>query len=183
MTEYPYTYDDLLYRLHKIKLSESQNQSQSQNQRQSQNQNQNQNQNQIKLPNLPCLHSDKSGENIVYDNVFSLPSLKIYRKNKLSIFSNIVSFSEILNRNKEHIADYFKSETKLLNSINGQNQLVIQGMLNENKCEAILRSYIKSYVLCKQCNCLDTKLVKEHGLTYNKCNKCLASTSLGKINI
>lgn len=140
MSEYPYTYDDLLFRLHNAKSSDE-----------------------------------------VYKKV-NLPPLKVTKKNKLSIFSNLIVYTEKLNRPKEHIAEYYKNETNLHNSINGQNQLIIQGILSEIKCEAVMRNYIREFVMCRQCKGLCTDIVKENGLTFLKCQQCFSVSSLGKIS-
>lgn len=139
MSTYPYSYDELLYRLHTAKSADE-----------------------------------------VYKKI-NLPPLKIYRKNKTTIFANFGIYSEKLKRSEEHISNYFRAETNAGNSINGQNQLIIQAMLNETKCESIMRNYIKQFVMCRQCKGIDSILVKENGFTYLQCNQCLAKTSLGKI--
>ena len=139
MTSYPYSYDDLLYRLHNAKSVDD-----------------------------------------IYTKI-NLPQPKISRKNRLSIFANFGAFVEKLNRCPEHISSYFKAETGACNSINKQNQLLIQGILNDTKCETIVRNYIKEFVMCPQCKCLNTLLTKEKGLTYLVCNQCSAKTSMGKI--
>ena len=139
MSVYPYTYDDLLYRLHISKFADDN-----------------------------------------YKKI-NLPPIKVIKKNRISIFSNFGMFVEKLNRSAEHISEYYKSETGIGTSINGAGQLILQGILNETKTESIMRNYIKEFVICKQCKCLDTLLLKENGLTFLKCNQCFAKTSLGKI--
>lgn len=139
MSVYPYTYDDLLYRL----------------------------------------HLEKSGEENYKKT--NLPPIKVAKKNKTTIFINFGIFVEKLNRSADHIATYYKSETGIASSINAQGQLILQGILNETKTESILRNYIREYVICKQCKCFDTSLLKENGITYIICNQCQAKSSLGKI--
>ncbi|AYV85019.1 MAG: hypothetical protein Satyrvirus2_30 [Satyrvirus sp.] len=139
MSQYPYSYDDMLYKLHVTKSAED---------------------NYTKI---------------------NLPAINVSRKNKLSIISNFFAYSEKLNRKKEDIADFFKRETGVANSINNQDQLIIQGNFNETKCETIMKNYIKQFVMCKQCKGLNSVLVKEDGLTYMECKQCLAKTSMGKI--
>lgn len=140
---YPYTYDDLLDRLHMAKISEDDN-----------------------------YHSGKKN---------SLPPMVVKPVNRTSVIVNFNDYSLKLNRTKDHIARYFFEETTAKNSINEQNQLIIQGKLNGAKCESIMKNYIRQYVLCKQCKCIDTVLVKENGITIIHCNHCQAQTSLGKI--
>ena len=139
MSGFPYSYDELLFRLHTAKMAEE-----------------------------------------AYAKI-NLPPLKVTRKNRLSVIVNFGIYSEKLDRAKEHISDYYKEETGSSNSINSQNQLLIQGILNETKCEAIMRNYIKQYVMCKQCKGLKTSLNKENGLTFLECQQCFAKTSLGKL--
>lgn len=139
MSEYPYSYDELLYRIHTLKSVED-----------------------------------------TYKKI-NLPPLKITKKNRLSIFVNFGIFSEKLNRTKEHISEYFKTETGASNSINNQNQLLIHGILNETKCESIMRNYIKEFVMCRQCKGMDSSLEKENGLTFLNCKQCHAKTSMGKL--
>lgn len=128
---------------------------------------------------LHRFHTMKS-EDDKYTKI-NLPVLKISRKNKLTIVSNLTAYSEKLQRPKEQIADFYRNETKLQNSINGQNQLLIQGSLTEAKCETIMRIYTRLFVMCKQCKGLNTDIIKEHGLSFLKCNQCFAMTSLGKL--
>lgn len=135
---YPYTYDDLLFRLHNAKSADD-----------------------------------------LYKKI-NLPPLKVSRKNKLSIFVNLSDFSDKLNRTKEQIGDFFKIESGTSVSINNQNQLLIQGILSEAKCESIMRNYIKEFVMCRQCKGLNSSLVKENGLNFLVCHQCNAKTSLGK---
>ena len=139
MSQYPYSYDELLFRLHNAKSSDE-----------------------------------------IYSKV-NLPPIKISRKNRMSIFSNFGMLVEELNRNKDHISNYFKEETGLINTINQHNQLIIHGNLNELKCESIMKKYTNEFVCCRQCKGLNTSLLKEHGLTFLQCNQCLAKTSLGKL--
>ena len=139
ISNYIYSYDELLYRLHNKKTS------------------------------------DDSNKKI------SLPSLKVIKKNRLSVISNFKSIAEKLNRPIEHIKDYINTETGANSSINNQGQLLIQGIYNEAKCESLMRNYIREFVMCKQCKGIDSNLIKEDGLTFLECNKCFAKTSKGKI--
>lgn len=111
----------------------------------------------------------------------NLPPIKVTRKNRVSIIGNFSTFSERLNRPIEQISEFFKQETMCPNSINGQGQLIIQGALNEIKCESIMRNFIREFVMCKQCKGLDTHMLKENSLTFLECHQCLAKTSMGKI--
>lgn len=139
MSNYPYTYDDLLYRLHISK-------------------------------NTDDLHKKTN-----------LPPIKVTKKNRLSIISNYGIYCEKICRSEEHVANYFKTETGLNVSINSQNQLVIQGILSETKCNTIMKNYIKQYVMCKQCKGIESVIIKQNGLIFLQCNNCNAKTSLGKV--
>lgn len=137
--KYPYTYDDMLYRLHLAKLKEG--------------------------------SSDK----------ISFPPLKVVYQNRVSVIANFGEFPKILNRTKDEISHFFQEETATRISINAQQQLIIHGKFNESRCEYILKNYIRQFVMCRQCNGLNTKLQKENGLSFLDCNQCGARSSLGKI--
>ncbi len=139
MSNYPYSYDDLLYRLHVLKTADD-----------------------------------------TYKKA-NLPALKVIRKNRLSIFSNFGAYCDRLCRSKEHVSNYFKTETGSNISINSQDQLLIQGVLTESKCESIMKNYIRQFVMCKQCKGIASSIIKGNGLTYIQCHQCSAKTSLGKI--
>ena len=111
----------------------------------------------------------------------SIPPLQVTKQNRMTIISNFLVYSDKLNRQIDHIASYFKTETGLNNSINSQNQLIIQGIFNESKCESIMKNYIKDFVMCKQCRTIESKLIKENGVTFLECHRCASKTSLGKI--
>ena len=125
------------------------------------------------------LHTAKCAEEAIQK--INLPSLKVTNKNRLSIISNFGEYPKILKRTKEEIGDYFKTETAAINSINAMEQLLIHGKFNETKCEYIMKNYIKQFVMCRQCKGLDTKLIKESGLTFLECGHCGAKTSMGKL--
>jgi translation initiation factor 2 subunit 2 len=139
MSNYPYSYDELLYRLHNYKINEN------------------------------------------LQKKINLPQMEIKRVNKLSIFFNFDVYCEKLNRPLEHVANFFKTETGANISINGQNQLIIQNIINQTKCESIMKNYIKNFVMCKQCKGIVSSMIKKNGLTFLECNQCNAKTSMGKI--
>jgi len=109
-----------------------------------------------------------------------LPAIKVTIKNRRSIISNFADYSKILNRPADHIRTFYRIESGMENSINDSGQLIIQGYYQESKCETVMRKYVEEYVLCKQCKCIDTELVKSDGLTFLECHQCLARTSMGK---
>lgn len=124
------------------------------------------------------LHTTKLCEDSIKNT--NLPRINVKRKNKLTIIVNFGAYSTIINRTKESISKYFYIESKLAYSINSTDQLILQGVLDEKKCENIMRNFIKQHVLCKQCRCIDTQIVKDSNLYYMICNGCGAKTSLGK---
>ncbi|MHA1988975.1 MAG: translation initiation factor IF-2 subunit beta, partial [Promethearchaeota archaeon] len=44
-----------------------------------------------------------------------------------------------------------------------------------------IESYVKEYVLCKECGKPDTKLIKEGRITFLKCEACGAKSSVKSI--
>lgn len=125
------------------------------------------------------LHTAKMTEESIAR--INFPALKVTNKNRLSIISNFGEYPKILNRTKEEISNYFRTEMATSISINAMDQLLIHGKFNESKCQFIMEKYIKQFVMCRQCRGLNTVLEKENGLTFLDCKQCRARSSMGKI--
>ena len=96
-------------------------------------------------------------------------------------FVNFVEICTIIHRQAQHVMAYILTELGTTGSIDGQNQLIIKGILTVKQVEAILRHYIKEYVVCKTCHSPKTLLVKENRIFYIDCEICNARCSVATI--
>jgi len=111
-----------------------------------------------------------------------LEPIKLSKKGKTIMITNFSYYPQFLNRPAEHISKFFKDEVGSSTSINGDGQLLILGRLREVQIENLMRNYIKQYVKCSQCKCIQTDIVKEDRISYIVCHRCNAKTSLAKNN-
>lgn len=122
-----------------------------------------------------CL-SDSKVFKIVPPNVMKVGSKK-------TAISNISEISIKLNRNIDHLSNFFFSELTTTGSIDGNNQLIIKGRYNQIQMESILRKYILEFVTCGNCKSPNTELSKELRLTFINCKNCGSKRTVNNVKI
>lgn len=108
----------------------------------------------------------------------NLPKLQIHCENRKTFFSNYYKICQELNRNENDFIKFVQKELSTGTSINGNNELVIDGTYREKNMEKIIMNYIENYVKCRMCKSLQTQINKEQRNTVLFCNKCKASTTI-----
>lgn len=124
--------------------------------------------------------------NRIYSNLNSinnktkinLPKLQVTIENKKTFFSNYKKICEELNRNDNDLIKFIQKELVVNTSINGNEELVIDGVYREKQIEKILLNYIENFVKCKMCKCLQTTIMRENRNQILVCSKCKASCTL-----
>jgi len=96
------------------------------------------------------------------------------------IFKNFNEICKSLKRDLDHVFQYFLVELDATGSLDSTNRFIIKGKFGPKQVEAILVNYIKDYVTCKMCLCLDTQLVRSPitRITFIVCNLCHADSSI-----
>jgi len=90
-------------------------------------------------------------------------------------FRNICYF---LKRSELNIQAFFDAELSVKSSIDSNGCFITKGKFKENGIQNVLASYIKEYVICKECKNGYTEIYKENRMTYIKCSKCKSKRSL-----
>lgn len=108
----------------------------------------------------------------------NLPKLQIGIENKKTYFSNYNVVCDELNRNPNDFIKFIQRELSTGTSINGNGDLVIDGVFREKQIEKIILNYIENFVKCKMCKSLLTQIIKEHRNFILSCNKCNATSTL-----
>ncbi len=103
----------------------------------------------------------------------------IYSGNK-TIIVNFGKIASVVRREKKHIAKYLFKELAAPGDISG-NELIILSKLPRSMIRKKLESYMKEYVICPQCGKPDTKIIKEGGMVYLKCEACGAKKFIKKL--
>ena len=114
------------------------------------------------------------------DEKFIVTPPEVSRKDKKTYVHNIIKIMKQLH-GENPVFDYnslmikfFSEELIKLCRLDGDNNLVIDGIFRPPQIFSILRQYIERFVLCKTCKSNDTQIIKIHSLTKLKCNDCSA---------
>ena len=110
-------------------------------------------------------------------HVMNPPKLMLQGKKK-TLWINFQETCGKLERSYYHVKQYFIEELRTECSIDGRNRLLIQGKFLPKHIESILRKYIVEYVMCKDCRCPQTTLIREKKLDFVKCQNCTSIRSV-----
>lgn len=110
--------------------------------------------------------------------------------NKVSIFHNFsdcvrsMAFSpeeEIISMidRFNHIYEFIKNELCTEINVNADKHLIIKNRYNSKNLQKVLQRYVKSYIVCPNCNKVNSYLFKKERLIFRHCNNCLSETCVG----
>jgi translation initiation factor 2 subunit 2 len=102
---------------------------------------------------------------------------------KKTLWVNFQEICTMMQRNPEHVFQFFMAELGTEGSIDGNQRLVIKGKYLPKYIESLLRKYIVEYVTCRMCRSPNTDLVKDSStrLYFLKCRDCGSSRSVAAI--
>mmetsp|Transcript_20295 Transcript_20295/g.28934 ORF Transcript_20295/g.28934 Transcript_20295/m.28934 type:complete len:239 (-) Transcript_20295:1464-2180(-) len=102
---------------------------------------------------------------------------------KKTLWVNFQEICTMMQRNPEHVFQFFMAELGTEGSIDGNQRLVIKGKYLPKYIESLLRKYIVEYVTCRMCRSPNTDLVKDSStrLYFCKCKDCGSSRSVAAI--
>lgn len=114
--------------------------------------------------------------------IFNCNPPKTVYKNKLTYFLNFIKMVEKFQKDKvlnnvcykDLFIKYISYELHVECNLNADNQLLIKGRFGEKHLEQILRSFIKKYIICYQCNNNCTEIIKINRLYFVECKKCFS---------
>jgi len=94
---------------------------------------------------------------------------------------NFESVCYEVNRNIQHVKNYFKKELSIHLTFVKSRGLVFKGKYALNYLKKILNNYLDQYVFCKKCKKHDTILSINGSLERISCNACNFITNYEKI--
>ena len=106
-----------------------------------------------------------------------IPSPIISNRSRSTIFTNFSKICYSIKRDPKHVMQFIMSELQTTASQKDDGQLLCKGRFTSPQIQTILRKYVRTYVECKTCHCIDTKLSKVGNIYYINCNKCEAASS------
>ena len=112
---------------------------------------------------------------------FEIPKIEGHFEGKKTILTNFFQIASHLRRKPEHFQKYLLKELAAAGQKEG-DRLVLNNKVPSAKINQKIESYVKEFVLCKECKKPDTELTKEDRLTFIHCLACRAKHSVrGKI--
>lgn len=107
---------------------------------------------------------------------FNIPKVRGHIEGNKTIVSNFREIANTLQRKSEHLLKYVLKELATPGEIR-KNALIFGTKLSASKINEKIAQYVETFVLCKECGKPDTKLSKESGIYYLKCQACGAKHS------
>lgn len=115
------------------------------------------------------------------DTKTKIPHPKSYKKNKKTIWENFEKNCQSINRSMDHVMAFILAEYGCTGSIDGKNQLNINGKYLDKHFENTFKKYISEYVVCKTCKSLNTEFIKDNRLQFMKCHDCKSEKQIQNI--
>lgn len=116
-------------------------------------------------------------EEIFEGKRFETPEAETKKRGNRTVITNFSYIADTLNREDKHLSKYLLKELGTAGHVDGK-ELVLQGKFRRGLVNQKIEDYCQDYVICKECNRPDTKMIKEKGVTLLKCEACGARKSL-----
>ena len=105
---------------------------------------------------------------------WTLPEPEILIEGSQTIIRNFAELVSIMDRDANHVYQFMLNE--LGTSGTGEAQRVLfKGRIPPKRIKGRIINYVKTYILCGQCNAPDTQFIKEDRTTLLKCQACGAT--------
>ena len=112
---------------------------------------------------------------------FEIPKVQGHFEGRKTIVTNFFQIALHIRRQPEHFQKFMLREL----AVSGQREvdrLVLNMKVPSAKINQKVEQYVKEFVLCRECEKPDTKLIKKDRLSFVKCRACGAKHSVrGKI--
>lgn len=111
---------------------------------------------------------------------FEMPQAEVSMQGSQTVFRNFSQIASALRRDEKHLMKYLAKELASPAHLDG-GRAIFQGSFQQRILQQKLESYVKEYVLCKECGKPDTKFAKEGNVTILKCEACGARSPVKQI--
>ncbi|MEK6926742.1 MAG: translation initiation factor IF-2 subunit beta [Nanoarchaeota archaeon] len=108
---------------------------------------------------------------------FEIPKVEGHFEGKKTVIINFYAISSHLRRDPLHFQKYLLKELAAAGQIEGE-RLVLNTKIPSAKINQKIESYVKEFVLCRECGKPDTELKKESRLAFINCLACGAKHSV-----
>ena len=121
---------------------------------------------------------DRARDNIPHDISSSarwkLPEPDVLIEGSQTIIRNFSDIVDMMDRDGNHVYHYMQNELGTSGS-REERRVLLKGRIPPKRIKEKLGNYVRTYVLCGQCNAPDTRFIKEDRTTLLKCQACGAT--------
>jgi translation initiation factor 2 subunit 2 len=111
---------------------------------------------------------------------FEIPRMSAMKSGSRTVMSNFCDVANKLRRDPSHLLKFLLKELATSGEVTGK-KLEVLGNHSEDVVNRKLENYVKMYVICRECGKPDTKIIKEKGFTFLKCEACGARHTVSKV--
>jgi len=102
---------------------------------------------------------------------FEIPKAVLQKAGRRTIITNIFEVASVLRREPNHLIKFLLKELATKGDLEGQ-RLFVLGVFTTDHINKKIELYVKTFVLCEECEKPDTKLIKEGRFWTMKCEAC-----------
>lgn len=102
---------------------------------------------------------------------FEVPKVRGHVQGNRTVISNFSQIADALSRPVEHLLKFVLKELATPGDLKPTG-LIIGTKVPASRINEKISQYVKEFVVCKECNRPDTKLVKEDKIMFIKCSVC-----------
>ena len=109
---------------------------------------------------------------------FEIPPVDSFVQGTKTIVKNFSALLKVISRNEKHFVKFLTKETATAASVDESGRLILNGKFYAQQVNDLVKSYVKQFLLCPECNRPDTKVVEKKGIKMLKCEACGAISAV-----
>jgi len=102
---------------------------------------------------------------------FEMPVVDSFNQGQKTVVKNFSAILKAIRRDEKHLLKYLTKELAAPASTE-ENRLVLNGKFSQPQLQQAFEAYIKTFVLCRECNRPDTKIIDRQGVKILHCEAC-----------
>ncbi len=109
---------------------------------------------------------------------FEMPEAVSFIQGTKTVVKNFSAILKVVSRTEKHLFKFLTKETATAASVDESGRLILNGKFSQQQVNDLVKSYVKQFVLCPECDRPDTKVVEKQGIKMLKCEACGAISSV-----
>jgi len=112
---------------------------------------------------------------------FNPPALDSFIQGNRTVINNMNQLANYIHRDIDHIVKFLAKELATSSLIEG-NKVILNGKFYPKQISDKIESYLKEFVICKECKKPDTQIIKDDKDNFFiKCMACQAKRPMPKV--